>query len=228
MPPPNQITTAHALQQIFADAADPERALGMVAYMKELFPFFGIQTPQRRVLTRPWLAAIGRTPEARDLLGIAESLWKCPQRECQYAAVDMLVKHAKRFKPQHESRLAALICKKSWWDTVDLLAAHVYGKLAQDSEVVRRTLDGYAEHENLWLRRVAILYQLHYAEQTDLARLTTILEANLDHPDFFIRKAMGWALRQYARTDAGWVKRWLQAHGDAVPALTRREAGKHL
>jgi len=228
MPPPNQITTAHALQQIFADAADPERALGMVAYMKELFPFFGIQTPQRRLLTRPWLAAIGRTPEAQDLLGIAESLWKCPQRECQYAAVDMLVKHAKRFKPQHEGRLAALICKKSWWDTVDLLAAHVYGKLAQDSEAVRRTLDGYAEHENLWLRRVAILYQLHYAEQTDLERLTTILEANLDHPDFFIRKAMGWALRQYARTDADWVKRWLQAHGDAVPALTRREAGKHL
>lgn len=228
MPTRSQIATAQALQQIFADAADPERALGMAAYMKEQFPFFGIQTPQRRLLMRPWLAAIGREPAAEELLGIAESLWKCPQRECQYAAVDMLVKHAKRFEAQHEARLAALICKKSWWDTVDLLAAHVYGKLAQDSKVVRRTLDGYAEHENLWLRRVAILYQLNYAEQTDLKRLTRILEANLAHPDFFIRKAMGWALRQYARTDADWVRRWLQTHGDAVPALTRREAGKHL
>lgn len=93
---------------------------------------------------------------------------------------------------------------------------------------LRLRLDGYATHEDIWLRRVAILYQLMYAGDTDRVRLAATLAANLDQTDFFIRKAMGWALRQFARTDPDWVRAWLAAHAEQVSGLTRREALKRL
>lgn len=200
----------------------------MAAYMKDRFKFFGIPTPQRRVLTRAILADIGREPDPEWLMQLAEALWLRDERECQYAATDLLVKHANRLVPEQEPRLARLVCDKSWWDTVDALAARVYGALVCNAPSLLPVLDGYASNENLWLRRVAILYQLHYAVDTDLTRLSATLAANLQHPDFFIRKAMGWALRQYARTEPDWVRAWLATQGAAVPALTRREASKHL
>lgn len=208
--------------------ADSTRAADMSAYMKNRFAFFGIPTPKRRRAVKPLLAEISRTPDEAWLLGVAETLWSFDERECQYVAVDLLVHHADRLDAAHEGQVARLIRTKSWWDTVDALATHVYGNLAQRSPALLPVLRAYAEHEDLWLRRVAILYQLHYDADTDCTRLAEALEANLNHPDFFIRKAMGWALRQYARTDPDWVRTWLKRHERRLAALTVREASKHL
>lgn len=216
------------VQRLLTSHADREKAMPMAAYMKQRFPFFGIPTPVRRVLTRALFAEIGRQPDPEWLMQVAEALWLCEERECQYVAADLLVKHARHLECGLEPRLAALVCTKSWWDSVDALAARVYGDLARRCPSCLPVLDRYATDENLWLRRVAILHQLHYAAGTDLDRLSAALEANLQHPDFFIRKAMGWALRQYAKTDPDWVRAWLAQRGVAVPALTRREACKHL
>lgn len=200
----------------------------MAAYMQQRFHFFGIPTPARRATTRPLLASLGRAPDADWLVSAAEALWRFDERECQYAAVDLLVKFAARIEARHEPQLAGLVQAKAWWDSVDLIAAHVYGSLCRRKPALRKQVERYARHADIWLRRVALLHQLGEGADTDRSRLDRILTANLDHPDFFIRKAMGWALRQFARTDPDWVRNWLSTHAEAVSSLTRREALKRL
>ncbi|GAB2885163.1 DNA alkylation repair protein [Uliginosibacterium flavum] len=224
----DSVNFASALRAALAAKADPVRAAPMAAYMKQRFVFFGIPTSARRAAVKPLIATLGKAPEADWLLGVAEALWEFDERECQYVAVDLLVKFAGRLEARHEPQLVALVRAKAWWDSVDLLAAHVYGTLCRKAPELRLRLDGYATHEDLWLRRVAILSQLNYAAETDRARLAAALTANLGQSDFFIRKAMGWALRQFARTDPDWVCAWLDAHAGQVSGLTRREALKRI
>lgn len=228
MPSSSIQTFATKLRQELAAHADPTRAQPMAAYMKQRFTFFGIPTPARRAAVKTLIVSLGRTPDVDWLMGVARELWAFDERECQYVAVDLLVRFAARIDARHEPMLAALICTKSWWDSVDLIASRVYGSLCRRSSEVRARVGAYADHKNLWLRRVAILHQLSYAQDTDRSRLAAILASNLDQTDFFIRKAMGWALRQFARTDPLWVKAWLDVHDTRVSALTRREALKHL
>lgn len=219
---------AAALRGALATHADPDKARQMCAYMKQRFAFFGVSMPLRRASVSPEIRSLGKTPDADWVMAVSEALWAFDERECQYVAVDLLVKFAERLEPRHEPPLASLVRTKSWWDTVDLLAARVYGTLCRNAPELRARLDGYALHEDLWLRRVAILHQLHYGAETDRARLSEALAANLEDGDFFARKAMGWALRQFARTDPEWVRGWLAAHSGRVSGLTRREALKHL
>lgn len=219
---------AREVRETLRQAADPQRADAMAAYMKNRFAFFGIPTPERRNMIKPLIGSIGRAPEAGWLMEMAGSLWGFDERECQYVATDLLVRHAGHIDAAHEGHVARLIRSKSWWDTVDPLAARVYGDLMGRSPALLPVMHAYAEHEDLWLRRVAILHQLHYGPATDVQRLDEVLCANLAHPDFFVRKAMGWALRQYARTDAGWVRDWLNIHRRQISPLTYREASKHL
>lgn len=219
---------AQQLHGQFTAAADAKRAIDMAAYMKNHFRFFGIPKPQRAALQKPVFAMLGRAPSRDLLLTIADKLWSLPERECQYAACDLLIRHAARLEADDLMRVAALIVGKSWWDTVDALATRVVGTLAERHPAVLPTLDAWATDDNLWLRRTSLLYALHHADATDTGRLQRALDANAVHTDFFIRKAMGWALRQYARHDPDWVRRYLARHGDALSGLTRREAAKHL
>lgn len=226
--PLSPVAFAAQLREAVAAHADPQRAQAMAAYMKGHFVFFGVPMPARRAAVKPLLAALGRRPDPDWLLAVAEALWACEARECQYVAADLLVKFASRLEARHEPRLAQLVQTRAWWDTVDPLASRVYGTLVRSAPALRARLDAYARHASLWLRRVAILQQLTWAEDTDRERLDAILTANLAHPDFFIRKAMGWALREFAYTDPGWVRAWLAAHADEVSGLTRREALKRI
>jgi len=219
---------ADALQALFAGHADGGRAPAMAAYMKGQFEFFGIDTPRRRALTRGWLADFGRQPDEAVLLQVAEALWRLPQRECQYAACDLLARHAARLGPTSLARLAKLADSKAWWDTVDTLAAKVFGTLADRHPELEDAIAGWAGADSHWLRRVAILYQLGRGSATDTQRLAHVVDANLAERDFFIRKAIGWALRQYARTDPAWVRAYLASRGPRLSPLSRREAAKHL
>ena len=208
--------------------AEPMKALQMAAYMKQKFAFFGIPTPLRREVVKPFVATLGKNPDPDDLMEVAQTLWQFDERECQYVAVDLLVKFARQLQPRHEPLLVELVQNKSWWDTVDLLASRVFGTLNRNAPELIDRINGYANHKNMWMRRVAILVQLHDGEKTDRIRLAYALESNLNDKDFFIRKAMGWALRQLARTDPIWVQAWLEEHAGQVSGLTRREALKHL
>jgi 3-methyladenine DNA glycosylase AlkD len=209
--------------------ADSAQAAPMRAYMLDQFAFLGIRaTPRRQALRglprlKDWTAA--------EVLALADQLWDLPEREFQYVAVDLLSKHHKQLDLEHLPRLLEWVQRKSWWDTVDGLAGVVGDMLLQvqtDQRTERHAMDACLVHSNLWVRRVAMLHQLGWKEKTDEARLLQYALALAPETDFFIRKAIGWALRDYARTRHGAVRAFLTANEKRLSGLTRREAGKHL
>src|SRR5262249_25589456 len=124
--------------------------------------------------------------------------------------------------------VAELITTKSWWDTVDTLASDTVGPMVRNHPELLSTMDEWVRDDNLWIARTAILHQLSYKEDTDADRLFRYCLAQAGHRDFFIRKAIGWALRQYAHTNPEAVRAFLAGHGDLLSPLSVREAGKHL
>lgn len=221
------MSAVNGLTAAFAVAGDPERAAGMRRYMRDQFEFFGVPTPQRRAISREVLDPLGR-PSAFDLETLGPLAWAVDQREVQYAAVDALARHVKLARPELLDVVASLVTTKSWWDTVDALASNVVGPLVRRHPGLIATLDEWIAGDELWLARTAILHQLRYGDGTDAERLFRYSLAWAAHPDFFARKAIGWALRQYARTDSDAVRAFLVEHGDVLSPLTVREASKHL
>ena len=211
-----------SVENALAPLADPAKAKPMAAYMKNRFAFLGIKTPDRRAVTK---ALIRNQQEA--LISSAETLWAMPFREYQYVACDLLDRHASALPRSALSPVLKLVTQKSWWDTVDSLAK-VAGMLARIHRALIPRMEKLASDRNMWLRRVAILHQLGAKGETDADRLFHICLANAADPEFFIRKAIGWALRDYARHDAHAVRHFLNAHSDTFSALTNREAGKHI
>ncbi|MEV4414209.1 DNA alkylation repair protein [Catellatospora sp. NPDC049609] len=214
------------LAQRLTAAADPARAPAMRAYMREQFPFLGVPAPQVQAAVRAVLAESPR-PDAATLREAALACWARPEREYQYAACVLLRRHAKVLDDGFVDTARHLIVTKPWWDTVDALAAHVVGPLAARHPHLTAVLDAWAAGDELWLIRTALLHQLTYQAETDAERLLRYCAARAGHPDFFIRKAIGWALREYARTDPAAVRAFVAAHPE-LSGLSRREALKHL
>ena len=208
-------------------AGDAERAAGMAKYMRNQFVFFGVPTPERRAITKQVLGGLG-VPEPTDLERLGPLAWHVDQREVQYAAVDVLVRHVRIGRPELLDVVGGLVTTKSWWDTVDALAANVVGPLVRRHPDLVATLDRWIDGDELWLARTAILHQLGYKADTDVERLLRYSLAWAPCPDFFARKAIGWALRQYARTDPEVVRRFVADHAEVLSPLTVREATKHL
>lgn len=206
--------------------ADPAKAPAMRAYMKDRYPFLGVQTPQRRAAVAAILRDAKLLPVAA-LLDAARLLWALPEREYQYAALDLLDKYRKKLEPRDVDELLALVRNKSWWDTVDALAV-IIGSVVRRHRSEQAVTDACLVHPDLWTRRVAMLHQLGWRGDTDEARLFAYARTLAPETDFFIRKAIGWALRDYARHAPDAVRAFLAAEGDRLSPLTRREAGKHL
>ena len=209
--------------------ADAQQAVPMRAYMLDQFAFLGIRAAPRRQALRglPRL----NTWTAHDLLALADKLWASPEREFQYVAVDLLSKHHRQMGMDSVAHLLELVQRKSWWDTVDALAG-VVGDIvlrarATDAHA-QRAMDDCLVHPSLWVRRIAMLHQLGWRAQTDQERLLRYALALSGETDFFIRKAIGWALRDHARSQPEAVRRFLAQHENQFSGLTRREAGKHL
>ncbi|GGP25551.1 DNA alkylation repair protein [Silvimonas amylolytica] len=209
-------------------AADPVRADKMAAYMRGHFVYLGIATPQRRLLTRPLEKAARDKLTEPELLTLADALWQKTEREYQYAACDLLERVERLLTPTALPVLLALVTQKSWWDSVDTLASHGVGRLVARHPHLVPQIDALVEEDNLWLRRTAIIYQLGWKERTDVPRLFDACLRNASHPDFFIRKGIGWALREYAWTAPDIVRDFLAEHGHRFSPLSVREASKHL
>jgi 3-methyladenine DNA glycosylase AlkD len=222
----DQAELLQRLRRTFAAAADRERAVAMRAYMRGRYEFLGVTGVPRRELTRQVLWGTARPTEA-DLTGVALACWALPEREYQYFACDYLRKHAAVLGPAALPVLERLITTKSWWDTVDALAAHVVGVVVAAHPSLVATMDAWtAPGTDLWLVRAAILHQLRYQGRTDTARLFDYCARWAGEPDFFIRKAIGWALREHAHTDAPAVRGFVAAH-PGLSGLSVREALKH-
>lgn len=204
--------------------ANPEAAGPMAAYMKGKFPFLGLRSPERVELTRRFLAGNGFPADAEDA---AARLWELPEREFQYTALFLLDKDRKRAPRTRIALYERLILEKSWWDTADLLAAKLAGSLlARFPDLIPERAEAWIASDNLWLRRTAILFQLGYKGKTDAELLFEAIRRNADDPDFFIRKAIGWALREYAKTDPRAVAAF--AESNRLSPLSAREALKRI
>lgn len=194
--------------------------------MKGIAPFFGIKAPARRAILKAHIAKLG-PPPLGELPAIVRSAFDCPQRELHQTAVDLLIRDARRLGPEHLPLVEELVTTKSWWDTVDGIAIHVAGTILKRHPEARAEWSGrWAASEDRWLIRTAILFQNRWKDGTDRALLFACIGRHAAHPDFFIRKAIGWALRELAATDPDAVRRYVARH--RLSALSAREALKHL
>ncbi|MFD0117608.1 DNA alkylation repair protein [Streptomyces sp. NPDC058320] len=220
-------TLLERLTAVYPTAADPERAGQMRAYMKDVAPFLGLTAPVRRALSRTVLAGVPR-PDESDCTALALRCWELPEREYAYFAVDYLRRHAARCSSGFLPVARHLVSTVPWWDTVDLLAAHVVGALVAADPRLAKDMDAWIEDDDLWIARTALLHQLRRKETTDRERLFGYCLRQAPHPDFFIRKAIGWCLREYAKTDPDAVRSFVAAHRDRLAPLSTREALKNI
>lgn len=226
-PSPLADTVVERLAERYAEAADPARAADMRAYMKDVAPFFGLTSPVRRELHRAVLAGTPR-PDETDCAAIALRCWELPEREYQYFAVDYLRRNVRRCSSGFLPVARHLVTTRPWWDTVDALAAHVVGGLVAADPALKAEMDAWIEDEDLWAARTALLHQLRYRDATDTDRLFAYCKRQARHPDFFIRKAIGWCLREYAKTDPDAVRDFVGRHRDVLAPLSVREALKNI
>lgn len=223
------------LHERMARAADPERARQMQAYMKSEMPFLGISSPVMKQLTRECFQA--HPLDETAWLSATERLWnEAVHREERYAALALLRWRTHRGAATNPDRLPSyryLATTGAWWDLVDEIAQHLVGPvLLAHRDQVTSVVAEWADDGNIWARRTAILSQNRHKAETDPVLLDHVLNLNLEgslHGQvFWIRKAVGWALREYAKTDPVWVRSWVADHDNRLSGLTRREALKHF
>jgi len=213
------------LREICTENGRKDQSEAMSAYMKHQFLFYGIKSPERKVIHK-------QIHEQQLLKKLQKEyvmlLWKEPQREMQYLAMDHIIKNVKDLQPEDITWIETCILTKSWWDTVDLLASHAVGHLFKKFTQTR--MDWLSKWENtdeLWIIRTMLIFQLKYRNNTDFEWLTKTILKYSSHQNFFIKKGAGWALREYAKTNRLAVIQFVQSHNE-LSNLTKKEALKNL
>ena len=204
--------------------ANPDDAGAMKAYMKNKFEFLGVKTPARRKLAKAFFK------QQSDLVidwNFINEAWNYPYRELQYTALDYLEIRKKLLTPSDLPNLKKLAQTKSWWDTIDFLDRLVGSIIARFPET-KEIILAWSCDEDIWLRRLAIDHQLLRKEETDTELLEKILVNNLGQAEFFINKAIGWALRDYSKTNPDWVRDFIERYRAEMVALSIREGSKYL
>ncbi|MGO1366448.1 MAG: DNA alkylation repair protein [Lactococcus lactis] len=225
----------------FRQYKNEENAEKQAAYLRHQFEFIGLKTPERRLLAKDFLKE--KKADRQIDWELVFEFWNLPEREFQYLALDYLHQMKKWVIFDDMEKIKKLIVSKSWWDTVDALDELVGHLLLtgrkqateNDStayEQVKTLVKEWAQAENFWIRRIAIDCQLSFKNQTDLELLSYNIEKNLlgssFADEFFITKAIGWALRDLAKTNSAWVIKFIEEHENKMAKLSIREASKHL
>lgn len=215
------------LESIFTKQADPVSAQKQSAYLLDQFPFFGLPKPKRAELQKELFNQYSHITRS-ELIEAVRSLWNKPQRELHYAALDLLVKHWKKLEPSDLCFLEELIRTNAWWDTVDSLAANVVGKLVLHQRNLLSDMDRWVDDEFLWIRRTALIFQLKWKKETEEEKLFAYCEKRLHENNFFIRKGIGWALREYSKSAPDPVSKFLSLHSSRMSKLSYKEASRLL
>jgi 3-methyladenine DNA glycosylase AlkD len=215
------------LETAYQENSNPENALPMAKYMKNKFPFYGIKTTERRLLFKTiWKQ--NQQEVSVNARTIALVLYAKEQRELHYCAIEILIKELKgNYKKDDIVFIEKLIITNSWWDSVDTIAKYILGQyLIEFPDYIETTVEKFSNFENMWLNRSAILFQLGYKKETDFELLKAICTQHQSATEFFIQKAIGWALREYSKTDSEAVKNFVLVNN--LKPLSRKEALKNL
>ncbi|NND77410.1 MAG: DNA alkylation repair protein [Flavobacteriales bacterium] len=210
----------------YADHANPDDQGPMAAYMKNKFKFLGIRSPQRRELNRSFFREYGK-PVKSELFGIVKSLYGLPEREYHYLAMEIAGVFKKKWDREDLDTIEFMMSHNTWWDSIDFIASNLMGSyLLKYSELKAKLNRSYIKDKSLWVRRVALLFQLKYKEKTDVKMLESNILKCCHETEFFIEKAIGWALREYSKKDAQWVETFISKH--QLRPLSVREGLKWL
>nr|WP_315207561.1 DNA alkylation repair protein [uncultured Flavobacterium sp.] len=216
-----------ALENAFEVNQNPENAFAMAKYMKNNFPFFGIKTEERRrIFKEIWKE--NKEEVSANTRGIALDLYSKPEREFQYCAIEILIKELKgNYKKQDIQLIEKLILNNSWWDSVDTIAKYILGEyLLEFPSETKKVITRFSDSQNMWLNRSAILFQLGYKQRTNVDFLFSECLKQAHSKEFFIQKAIGWALREYAKSNPKIVKEFVEKSN--LKPLSTKEALKNI
>jgi 3-methyladenine DNA glycosylase AlkD len=217
-----------AIRSGLRTAADPVRAAWAQAYLKSEMPSLGVRVPEVRRIVKAAAAGLHR-PGVDELKATVLELWRgATWREERYAAIDLTGLRPAAGELGMLAVYEEIIRSGAWWDLVDGVAHRLRGLLQAHPEEMTPVLRRWSTDPDLWIRRASITAQLGAKSATDPALLAAVIEANLADPEFFIRKAIGWALRDYAKADPDWVRAFVRRHGERLSPLSRREAVRNL
>ena len=213
-----------AITEALRDLADADNAFKMRKYMRDKYPFLGVNKPERQEVFKHLYKQYG---SSQDWFDISSELFAMPEREFQYVAME----YVKQAKKSWDTRLPALfeqwVGEESWWDVVDFLAPQILGPYFLQFPAERDVwIQRWMNSGNFWLQRFCLVFSLGYKDKTDVVLLAKNIQALSYSKEFFIQKAIGWALRQYARTDPDWVREFVA--NNALAPLSKREALKHV
>ncbi len=215
------------VKNFFDKHSNPEEAEAMSKYMKYNFPFVGIPAPKKKDLFKIFFNTFP-IPAYDESKAIVRELFNLPEREYHYFAVQMLLKHKKKWTPTDIVFFESLLLTKSWWDSVDLISSKIIGPFFMKyPNLTAAMTDSWSQSKNIWLKRTSIIYQLGYKNNTNITLLTNHILENADHGEFFVQKAIGWALREYSKTDYKWVLNFVIQNTSLKP-LSKREAIKWI
>ena len=215
-------------KRLLSGHADPAKAPAMAAYMKTTMPFYGVSGPARRAICREVASQYPPADSDAYREGVL-ALWAQPHREEKYLAIAYARAFPKMVTATELPLYRRLVVEGAWWDFVDEIAIHLVGHTVRtEPETAWQVVDGWVDDPDMWLRRTAILSQNRSREATDTRRLFDFCLRRSHEREFFIRKAIGWALRDYAKTNPDGVRQFLEEHGTDLSPLSVREASKHL
>lgn len=210
--------------KIFFENRNHENAEPMEKYMKNNFPFLGIKTPERRELAKAFFKE--RKNDKEVDWDFVFQCYDLPEREFQYLAISYLDKLNGLLTPADMGYIEKLIVTKSWWDSVDSIAPIVGYLCNKYPEVKDTVVEKWIYADNIWLKRVSIIFQLKYKEKTDTKFLEKAILENSQTTEFFINKAIGWALREYSKTNKEWVRGFIE--NNKLSKLSVREGSKYI
>lgn len=217
------------LQAQMEASRNEEKAEKMVKYMRNQFAFYGIQAEPLKGIVKEHVKQEG-IPSPDEIHDVVKTLWSKEEREYQMIALRLMDRYIKKYgiREIDAQLIEYMTVHKSWWDTVDHIASnHAFRLFADHPHLLETVGKEWRASDNIWLRRVMILFQLKYKEKTDLPLLEEIIKENLGSKEFFINKAIGWILREYSKTDAEWVQRFIEEN-DELSNLSKREGLKHI
>ncbi|MBI1780853.1 MAG: DNA alkylation repair protein [Sphingobacteriales bacterium] len=210
---------------LYKKHGNKEQAEGAAAYMRNQFEFFGLKATDWRNLFKTYTNK--NLPSFTDVPLIVEELWSLPQRELQYAAIELLALYKKEWTKEVISLIEFIIVNKSWWETVDHAATELTGPYFKlFSSETKRITGKWNSSDNFWLQRSSIMFQKKYKKDTDTALLSKYILAHKKSKEFFVQKAIGWALREYSYVDAEWVSDFVKQN--KLAPLSEREALKRI